>query len=206
MENAVIEPGRLIYTKNHVICGLSGLLTGITAGQVVAAYRNIGPAEVNVDSIDMAFFTTTPSSAQTQSLPFGVYKVPGFTAMTNAGARATPPAPVRKRNADHILLPAAANTDPKFETAVQVQVGGVGALTGLTLSPALLADDPIDIFTPRMVPAGTTSLYEGDHRWEPKDWVPLTIGPDEGIVFTSILAFPAALVGRFSFGSEVRLA
>lgn len=207
-ENNLIEVGRLNYAKSHMISGFSGALTGLAANAVVAAIRNIGPAELIVDSVDMGFTTTTGTgAAPAGSLAFGLYKVPGFTALTNAGARATPPAPVRKRNAEHFALPAAAVVDPKFDTAVQVQVGGVAALTGLTLSPALVVDDPQAIWVAETIALAANTLYEGSERaWEPRNHIPFTLGPDEGLVFTTRFAFPGTLAGQFFFGVDVHIA
>lgn len=206
-ENSVIETGRLIYSKCHTVGAWSGPgTTAIAANAVVGAIRNVGPAELLVDSIDMAWFTTVVSTVAPLSMAFAVYKVPGFTALANTGARVVPPVPVRKRTADHIVLPAANNGDPKFDTAVQVQVALTGALTGLTLSPALLADDPLAVFIPRTVLIGATAaIYEGQYRWEPKDWVPETLGVDEGLVFTSRAAFPTSVAGQFFMGAELRI-
>lgn len=205
-ENFIIENGRLVYAKGNVFGGLTGALTGLAANAIVAALRNVGPAELVIDSVDMAFATVTPSSVQTSGLMFALYKVPGFTALSNAGARATPPVPVRKRNNDHIVIPTTNNLDPKFDTAVQCQVGGTAALTGITQSPALVVDDPQWTFSPRMVAAGTAALFDGQERWEPKNMIPLSLGVDEGLIVTARLAFPTALAGQFFIGIDTRLA
>ena len=208
-EQNLQEDGRLVYSKSHIIAGWTNLLAAgsVGAAGVVAAVRNIGPAELIVDGVEMGFITTTVATAA-GSVGFAFYKVPGFTALSNAGARATAPVPVRKRNADHFALPAATVVDPRFDTAVQVQVADVGPLSGLTISPALVAGDPQDVLICRSVLAATTPtyIYEGDSIWVPKNRIPLTLGPDEGLVFASLQALPAALVGRFGFSADVRIA
>ena len=208
-ENNLIEVGRLTYSKGHIISGLSGALTALSASAVVAAIRNVGPAEVIVDSIDQAFMTTVAASTA-GSLAFGVYKVPGFSALLGTGARAVAPVAVRKRISDHFALPA--NTllqnDPKFDTAVQAQVGSTTALSGLTLSPALVVDDPQAVMVCNAVnnAAAGAFLHNGRSRWEPRNHIPMTLGPSEGLVFTTIEAFPTTLAGRYFFSVDLHIA
>lgn len=189
-----------------MIPGWTGLLAaGLAANQILAAIRNVGPGELIVDSVEMGFITTTVATAAA-SVAFGFYKVTGFTALSNAGARVAEPVPVRKRNSQHRVLPFAF-TDVADDTAVQVEVANTAGLSGLTGGAALF-DDPLDTLICRSVLAATTPtyLYEGACLWQPRNGIPFTLGPDEGLVFANLQAFPAALVGRFGIHVDVRLA
>ncbi len=203
--NNLIESGNLLNAKGHIISGVSGLLTGRSANDVIGAIRNVGPAEVVVDAVDMAWLTTTAAAAATGSLAFGWLKVPGFTVLASTGARGTEPVPVRKRNSEHRVLPAVL-TDVRDDAAVQVEIADTGALSGLTVSPALVFADPQDILIPELVVSGATGIYQGKKLWTPWNNVPLTLGPDEGLVFFALTAFPGSLVGRFFLAADVHIA
>src|SRR5262245_28433342 len=197
-ENNFQEDGRLVYSKNHIVSGWTNLLAaGLGAAQPIAAMRNVGPAEIVVDGVEMGFVTTTLATAAS-TLAFAFYKVPGFTALGAGNGRATPPLPVRKRNSDHrVLFPsnaasvAAGDLGPAHDTFLEVQISDTAALSGITVSPAVVTGDPQDVLICRTVLAATTPtyLYEGDSVWTPKQRVPLTLGPNEGLIFQTLQAF-----------------
>lgn len=209
-ENAVIETGRLIYAKSHLIgarsdpLAFSALNAGFTTG-VVGALRNIGPEELSVDSIEMGFATTTVASAAFTSVVFGFYKVVGFTALPTGGQRTVPPLPIRKRLGDHFpLIPAA---DPAIivnppSTFASVSISGAAVLTGGTFT-APNFDDPMGLL---ICDAGVNNVYSGLRKHEPKNNIPWSLAPNEGLIFANLLALPTSLAGRFSFGIDVRLA
>jgi hypothetical protein len=203
--NNLIESGNLLNAKGHIISGVSGLLTALAANAVVAAIRNVGPAEVVVDSVDQAFLTTTAAAAATASLAFGWCKVPGFSALLDTGARATEPVPVRKRNSEHRVLPSVL-IDVRDDAAVQVEIANTAALSGLTISPALVTDDPQDILVPELIVSGSTGIYQGRTHWAPHNNIPMTLAPNEGLVFFALTAFPGTLVGRYFMGADVHIA
>lgn len=213
-ENNLIETGRLVYSKGHLIGARSGALTGLAANAIVGAIRNAGPAELIVDSVDMAFYTTTPGSVLTAGVAFAFYKVAQFTVMGSTGARAAAPVPVRKRTLDHQLLLAAQPSNPsgKDDTFAQVQVGGTAAVTGHTIGAGGVVpvpDDPSGVLVCQPVNVSATFVlvqFNGQSRWDPKNWIPITLGPDEGIVFSTQLAFPASLAGVFSFCADAHIA
>lgn len=169
--NNLQESGNCINAKAHVIPGRTNLITGLAANAIVAAIRNLGPGELIVDQVEMGFLSTVASSTALAGLGFGFYKVSGFTALTNAGARAAEPVPVRKRNQDHRVLPAAF-TDVKDDTAVQVEVSDTAALTGATIAPAPLFDDPLGfLICMSTLVTATSQLFEGQSVWEPREGI-----------------------------------
>lgn len=209
-ENSVIETGRCIYAKGHLIgarsdvLAFSALNAGFTTG-VVGALRNIGPEELSVDSIEMGFVTTTAATAAFASVVFGFYKVTGFTVLPATGARATAPLPIRKRLGDHApLLPAA---DPSIvqnppNTFASVSISGAAVLTGGTFT-APNFDDPMGLL---ICDAGANGVFNGLKKHEPRNGLPWALGVNEGLIFANLAALPTSLVGRFSFGIDVRLA
>jgi hypothetical protein len=210
VENNLIEVGRCVQAKGHVAGGWSGSMTGLAANAIVYALRNVGPSELLVDSVDLAFVTNAQATAAT-GIAFALHKVP-ITALANTGARATPPAPIRKRTADCKALNAAnppGDPGAGFDLLLQVQIAGVGALTGATITGGIAAfqDDPQGVFVP--VAAGTgaasTLLFCGQYRWEPRNGIPLTLAADEGIVIVSRLAFPLSLAGQLYVGPDLRI-
>lgn len=211
--NNLIENGNVWNAKGHIIAGRTGLLAagGILANSIVAAIRNIGPQELVVTAVEQHFVTTTLATAGT-SVGFGFVKVSGFTALANTAARATPPAPVRKRNADHQLLhpssaAALAVNAPTPDTLVQVQVSATAPLSGATIAPTPLFDDPLGVLICcGRQQADAAAAFEGQSFWQPRSGIPLTLGNDEGLVFFALDALPAALVGRFGIGVEVHVA
>lgn len=208
MENLVIEPGRLIYAKSHLLGGFSGALNGLAANAVMGAIRNAGPSEIVVDSCEYGFGTTAAASAGTQSLMIAMYKVEQFTALTNAGARATPPVAVRKRSNDCRALTPANDGDPKFETAVECQVGATTPLTGLTVGGGgIVVSDPQDVLLCDQWnnAAAGAFFYSGQKKWQPANLIPLVLAPNEGIVFATRLAFGTGLAGNFWFVADLRL-
>jgi hypothetical protein len=203
-ENNLIETGRCVYAKSHLIAGRTNLITGLAANGIIAAIRNIGPAELIVDSLDMWFVTTTPSSAA-GAVTFAFYKGVGFTALGGGGARAAEPVPVRKRTNDHrVLNPTLLLGD---DTAVQVEVSDTAVLSAVTITAALF-DDPLGVLVPVRSNGTTDAIqsWDGQTRWEPRNGIPITLEPDEGVIFTTQQAFPPALVGRFGFCADVRIA
>lgn len=209
-ENNLIEVGRCVQAKGHVAGGWSGAITGLAVNAIVYAIRNIGPAEVMVDAVDLAFATTAAGTTAT-GIAFALHKVP-ITALANAGARATPPLPVRKRTRDNIVLqPTNPPGDPGagFDTLLQVQIANTGALTGATITGgiATFQDDPQGAFSPAgaSVAAGTGLVFFGQYRWEPRNGIPLTLAPDEGIVVLSRLAFPTTLAGQLFVAPDLRI-
>lgn len=210
-ENNLIEVGRCCYAKGHVAGGWSGAITGLAANAIVYAARNVGPAEVMVDAVDLAFATTAQATAST-GIAFAIHKVP-ITALTNAGARATPPLPVRKRNTDHKVLQAAnppGDPGAGFDTLLQVQIASTTALTGATITGGLATfqDDPQGVFVPGAAGTGAanTLLFYGQSRWDPRNGIPLTLGLDEGLIVVSRLAMPAGLAGQLYVGPDLRIA
>lgn len=210
-ENNLQENGRLVYAKGHMIGAFSGLLAGIAANGILGAIRNIGPQELIIDNVEMAFYTTTPiAAAASRSQVFAWYKVP-LTALSNAGARGTAPVPVRKRTLDHFVLLPTANAGPVVrapeDTFVAAQVANTTVLTGATITGgiALFQDDPMDVLVCNTQTAAA-SIIEGQTRWEPKNGIPFTLEPDEGLIFTARTAFEGALAGVFNFNADVRIA
>lgn len=207
MENSVIEVGRLIYAKGHLIGARSGLivaLAGVDATGILAAIRNIGPEELIVDSLEMGFFTTTVATTPFPSIAFAAYRVANFTALPTGG-RVTAPRPLRKRVGDCFeLLPA---VDPaavrnQGTTFVEVTMANTAALTATTFT-APAYEDPI---AQAIFQGSGNGAYGGLAKHEPKNLIPWTLAPNEGLIFTSQVAFPAALTGRFSIGADVRIA
>lgn len=206
-ENNTIETGRVVHAKGHIAGGWTGAITALTANNIVYAARNVGPAEVIVDSVDMAFVTSVAATAAS-GIAFGLHKV-SITALSNSGARATPPAPVRKRNTDHKLLQAAnppGDPGAGFDTLLQVQIAAATPLSGATIVGTFL-DDPVGVFAPTpSAPGAAVLVFGGSYRWEPRNGIPLTLGPDEGIVVVSRLAFPTALAGNLFVSPDLRIA
>lgn len=210
MENNLIEVGRCVQAKGHVAGGWSGSMTGLAANALVYAARNAGPAEIIVDAVDLAFVTDVLSTAAPAGIAFGIHKVP-MTALTNAGARATPPAPVRKRTLDAFLLQPS-NVQDKgrgFDGALDVQIAGAGALTGATITGgiALFQDDPQGVFVPLAVvnAAASALMFCGQYRWEPRNGIPLTLEPDEALIVISKNAFPTTLAGKLFASPDLRI-
>lgn len=207
-ENNLLENGRLVYCKSHLIPGRTNLITGIAANGIIGAIRNVGPAELIVAAVDMSFITTTPSSA-TGSVSFAFYKGVAFTALGSGGARAAEPVPVRKRTNDHrVLLPAPiANVNDPEDTFVVVEVSDTAVLSGLTVT-APLFDDPLAVLIPSRAVGTTDAImsFDGQRRWTPGNRVPITLEPNEGIIFTVQQAFPTGLIGRFGFCADVHIA
>lgn len=209
-ENSVIEAGRLIYAHSHLIGARSGSLAfsalnaGFTTG-VVGALRNIGPEELSVDSVEMGFVTDVAAAATFTGVAFGFYKVTGFTVLPTTGQRATPPLPIRKRLPDFSpLLPA---PDPAIiqnppSTFASVAIAGAAVLTGGTfVAPNF--DDPMGLL---ILDAGANGIYSGLAKHEPRNAIPWSLAPNEGLIFANLQALPGSLTGRFSFGIDVRTA
>jgi len=209
-ENSVIEVGRCVYAKSHLIgarsdaLAFSALNAGFTTG-VVGALRNIGPEELNVDSVEMGFLTVVAATAGFTGVAFSMYKVTGFTVLPATGARATAPVPIRKRTGDHPrLIPA---PDPTIivnppATFASVSISGAAVLTGGTfVAPNF--DDPM---AQLICEAGANGVFTGLKKYEPRNGIPWALAPDEGLIFANQQALPTSLTGRFSFGIDVRLA
>jgi|SRR5262245_3390478 len=212
-ENAVIEVGRCIYAKSHIIGARTASLAAATIGvanAVCAAIRNIGPQELSVDSIEQGFITTTSATAFT-GIGFAVYKVTGFTVLPATGGRTTapdPPLPIRKRTLDHFeLRPAvlAATVVNIPDTFASVQIATTAALTGGTFTAPEFAD-PIANFIPPVSLSATNATFAGVQKWEPKNNIPISLAPNEGLIFVNQVAWPTALTGIYSIGVDVRIA
>jgi hypothetical protein len=209
-ENQLIETGRCVYAKGHLIgarsdaLAFSALNAGFTTG-VVGAIRNIGPEEVALDSIEMGFITTVAATAGFVGVAFAFYKVVGFTVLPATGARTTPPLPIRKRFGDHFpLIPA---QDPSIlvnppNTFLSVSISGAAVLTGGTFT-APNFDDPMGQL---ICEAGANGVYTGLAKHEPRNGIPWALAPNEGIIFANQQALPTSLVGRFTMGVDARLA
>lgn len=199
-ENNLIENGRLIYAKSHIIAGRSGVLpSGLAADAIVGAIRNIGTEELIVDAVDMAFWSITDATAP-GGAQFAFYKVSGLTVLPATGQRATPPVPVRKRTADFTLL------DPALDASCSIS--GVVALTGGTPATPTAVDDPLGVLICTQQSSVLTTAYavQGSKRWDPKNWIPITLQTNEGIYFTNMQTLPTALTGKFAYAVDVRRA
>lgn len=210
MENSVIEVGRLIYAKGHLIGARSAALAiaGVDATGVLAAVRNIGPEELIVDSAEMGFLTTVAATAAFTGLGFAIHKVVGFTVLPATGGRTvtpSPPRPIRKRFGDCFeLLPAVdpAALQNQGTTFAEVQIAQTAVLTGgIFTAPEF--NDPIGQL---LLTCGQNGVYAGQIKHEPKNLLPWTLRPNEGLIFVNQAAFPTSLVGRFSIGVDVRIA
>lgn len=197
MENNAIEDGRIIYAKGHFAGARSGLLTGVAADAAVYALRNVNQGanltteELVIDSLSMAFVTTTPATAG-QQLAFSFYKATAFTAILTGGKTVTP---VRKRTADNIVLPT---------TQVQIAISNAAALAGAAFT--IDAEAPIDTLICDMdITAAPAGVSSGKSLWTPFDGIPISLGPDEGLIVTCQVAMGAALVGRLYVTPELRL-
>jgi hypothetical protein len=202
-ENHLLENGRLVNVKSHVIPGRTGVITGIAASGIIGAIRNVGPEELIVSAVDMSFMTEAASSAF-GGVGFGVHKISGFSALAATGARAAAPLPLRKRTNDFTALLPAGTGVPLNDTLVFVEVSDTAVLSGLTVSPAAVLTDPFGVLIPRRsFISATVCAFDGQSRWTPGNKVPISLTSDEGLVFTSLNAFPTTLSGRFAFGVDV---
>lgn len=201
-ENNLLENGRLVQAKGHLIGARSGLMTGLAADAIVAAIRNVGPEECVLAELAMGFIPTTASTGTLVGGGFAAYKVAGFTALPTGG-RAVDPVPVRKRTRDATVLAAASAA--YVEAVVQVEIANTAALTpGTPAAPTV--DDPFAALCLNVsVVAGTFTL-QGQSRWEPRNHIPVTLAPDEGIMILNQAAFPTALAGRLYMLADVHFA
>lgn len=197
MENNAIEDGRIIYAKGHFAGARSGLLTGVAADAAVYALRNVNQGvnltteELVVDSVKMAFVTTT-SATGAQQLAFSLYKATGFTAILTGGKTVTP---IRKRTADNIVLPT---------TQVQIAIANAGALAGAAFT--IDAEAPLETLICDLdLTSAAGGATSGTTLWTPFDGIPISLGPDEGLIVTCQVAMGAALVGRLYVTPELRL-
>jgi hypothetical protein len=190
-ENNLIENGRLVYCKGHWIGARSGLMTGIAAGGSVFGLRNVTNEELILSKLVMSWLTTTPFTAA-QGLAFAAYKATAFTVIQTGGIT---PNPTRKRVADHTaLLPA----------EVEAVIADATALTGSAFT--VDADDPLSVLSTSLAVASATGINFGQDVWTPGNQVPLSLGPDEGVVVLVQNAMLAAGVGRLYVGADVHKA
>ena len=186
MENMIIAPSRMAISKGHNIAALSGALTVIVAGADVYGLQNdAADKPLVVGQITMGWFTTTAFGAA-QAVPFGLWKVTGFTAIHDTGTGIKTIAPHRKRVALHRAL-----------AGVNVRMAAAVAISNATYdSPD--ADEPDMVL---MTTLATSPI--GENIWTPGDFLPFVLDENEGIIVRPLITMGATGVGNLYIKVEV---
>lgn len=167
-ENNLLESGRLVYAKSFIIGGRSGLATGtIAVDASVFGLRNITNEELVVSQVELAFGTVDALPAA-ENVILALYKATAFTAIQTGGQALTP---IRKRTGDHVVPPT---------TEIQAVIATTVALTGASFT--VDRNSPIDVLVSSADGTGAASFASGRSVWTPGNRVPLSLGPDEGLV------------------------
>lgn len=176
-ENFLLEDGRLVYAKAHVIGGRSGVMTGIAAGAHLFTIRvPTGAEPLIVSQLEVTAWSESAFTAA-QSLAFTLYKLVGFTALQSGGVNI---AATRKRTTDTAALGA----------DVEAKIAAAAALTGGTFT-AIVATEPLGAFVCDVSVSGAGSFCQGRGVWTPKNRIPIALEPNEGIVLINEVAMGA---------------
>lgn len=209
-ENNCIDNNRANFSKVHLLGARTGVLTALAANAVVAAIRNVGPGEVMLDQLELAFFCTAGSGSLV-TLAWGLYKVDGFTVAPATGARAPDPVPIRRRTNDHqrlfpsqAALTAAGIRGQAPDTFLEVKVGDTGALSGGTFNAPVFAD-PLWTLASGSI-TNTSQVANAQGVWWPRNGIPITLEPDEGLLIAAQLAFTGTLAGHLALAADLRIA
>lgn len=193
-ENNLLEVGRLVYSKPYLISAQSDARawSEVDTPGMIFNLRNISNEEIVISKLDAGFYTTTLSSAQPVAVAAGWYKTVNHTVLAATGARAFPITFNRRRRADVEVFPAA---------DAEAAIAGAAALTGATFQFNGQVNDPIHQLICD-IPVGAIVAVSGRSSWDFRDGIPLSLGPNEGLVFLNRVAFSAGLQGRFNIGVE----
>lgn len=207
-ENNFQETGRLVYAKSQVFAARTGLLTGTIANAInegLFGLRNVDQGagniteELIVDQVTWGF--VTDSSVAPTPAPFAVPDPPSFllykatSYSSNFNVNVTAVTPIRKRVADHTVIP---STEVSCAVATTASSSGGGY--------AVDAAAPLDILLCDTAVVGTTAFHQGRSIWRPGQGISFTLGPNEGLVVRPQRFVAGAGQGRLWINVDTRRA
>jgi hypothetical protein len=170
--NMAIDVGTAQVRAPYFVGGRTGVLTGLVAGDVVFAMRNVGMLAPNgaggtqlvnaplpISQIRLRYGPTTDA---TNGVAFEVFKATGFTTSPTGVAVV----PQRRKTSQYADI---------ATSEVEARVANTGAMPGAVF--AVTALNPLDMAMSRgAILAGCNSI------WAPYDLMPLVLEQDEGII------------------------
>jgi len=187
-----IEPGTQAVAEGIILGAVSGLVTGVSAGDDLFALRNVSTTKfLYVTDIRIRWATTTAFAAA-QAMAFRVNKVYGFSSVHSGGSP-------KSVQAHYLAQGMVANTstgDRVPLTELSAVIAGTGAMSTSTYT-AEDTDEP-DVFA-----AGAGSTLPGVYEdWSPRHGLSLELGPNEGLILNAHIAMGGSGVGNLYVGID----
>lgn len=186
MENLLLHPGHLQHAKGHRFAAVSGALTVIATTEDVYALQNAATSKPFVVTLISLDWWTTTGFTTAQAVPWGLWKVSGFTSIHSAGTGIKTIAPHRKRNTNQAAL---ASVNCRMANAVKITTATYTALT---------ASEPDYVLNTTV---STTPV--GSMVWSPGEGLlPAVLDESEGFICQPLVTMGAAGVGQLSIRIE----
>ncbi len=191
-ENLVIHPANLVQAEGLAVGAISGLITTITAGADVFAFRNVAGRPLGLANLRVRFVPTTAFSSA-QAVAFRAHKVYGFTAIHTTGGTN-----VQAHYKWQKQVKGSSTGDRVPLTQMAAYIAATGAISGATYTAAD-DDEPEEIASSD----GSVLPSIRDHHYWPRDGLCHVLDVNEGIVLKNHITMGSTGVGNLFVGMDL---